>query len=96
MRMLYLTLICGILMGCSSIMKLLPTSGGVAANGQIGKENTQEVISNDTELNAEVINQVTNQDIPIEFMLLMILGWLAPSPAEIWRGFLKLIGRDTR
>lgn len=94
MRMLYLALICGILMGCSTLTKLLPTSGGVAANGQIGKENTQEVISNDTELNAEVINQVTNQDIPIEFMLLMILGWLAPSPAEMWRGFLKLIGRD--
>lgn len=94
MRSLYLILMCYILVGCSSLTKLLPTSGGIAANGQIGKENTQEVLSNDTELNAEVINQVTNQDIPIEFMLLMILGWLAPSPAEIWRGFLKLIGRD--
>lgn len=94
MRLLYISLICVILTGCSKLGMLLPTGGGVAANGQIGKENTQEVISNDTEITADTVTQITNTDIPLEFMLLMILGWLAPSPAEIWRGFLKLIGRD--
>jgi hypothetical protein len=34
------------------------------------------------------------QEIPMEFMLLMILGWLLPSPNEIWQGFLRLIKRD--
>ena len=34
------------------------------------------------------------QDIPMEYMLLMILGWVLPSPMEIVRGltdFIKLI-----
>ena len=38
---------------------------------------------------AEVINN--KQEVPMEFMLLMVLGWLLPSPAEIWRGFVKIL-----
>jgi hypothetical protein len=38
---------------------------------------------------AEVINN--NQEVPMEFMLLMCLGWLLPSPVEIWRGFVKIL-----
>lgn len=45
---------------------------------------------------AEVINTVNNQ--PSTFwQLMMILGWMAPSPQEIFKGFgnfiLKLFGR---
>lgn len=39
------------------------------------------------------------QEIPIEFMLLLILGWLMPTPTEIFRGtknfVLTLFGRKT-
>lgn len=35
--------------------------------------------------------KVMNQDIPFWVILLLILGWVLPSPKEIWRGFLKTI-----
>jgi hypothetical protein len=35
--------------------------------------------------------KVLNQDIPTWVILMMILGWMLPSPIEIWRGFLKTI-----
>ena len=35
--------------------------------------------------------KVLNQDIPMWMILLMVLGWMLPSPIEIWRGFLKTI-----
>ena len=34
---------------------------------------------------------VMNQDIPLWMILLLVLGWILPSPIEIWRGFLKTI-----
>jgi hypothetical protein len=41
---------------------------------------------------------ISNQDIPVWVILLLILGWVLPSPQEIWRGFLKTItlGRYTK
>ena len=35
--------------------------------------------------------RVLNQDIPTWVIILLILGWMLPSPQEIWRGFLKTI-----
>ena len=40
--------------------------------------------------NVDSIN-VMNQDIPLWMILLLVLGWILPSPIEIWRGFLKTI-----
>jgi hypothetical protein len=34
---------------------------------------------------------VMNQDIHLWMILLLVLGWILPSPIEIWRGFLKTI-----
>ena len=62
--------------------------------------------SQDQEINAEVVQietsaikpsgdvgkiSVMNQDIPMWVILLLVLGWVLPSPIEIWRGFLKTI-----
>jgi len=62
--------------------------------------------SQDQEINAEVVQietsaikpsgdvgkiNVMNQDIPMWVILLLVLGWVLPSPIEIWRGFLKTI-----
>lgn len=35
--------------------------------------------------------KVLNQDIPMWMILLAVLGWMLPSPIEIWRGFLRTI-----
>lgn len=35
--------------------------------------------------------KVLNQDIPMWVILLLVLGWMLPSPKEIWVGFLRTI-----
>ena len=100
MRILALALIL-FLTGCGGGGPLsLLTGGGtnVAANVQAGKENTQQVVANQTKTEAgrdviqqtspviaETIKEVTIQQTPLWMMLLLILGWLLPSPNEISR-----------
>lgn len=72
-------------------------SGGtdVNANAQIGAENTQQIVGNQEEqtINAQSVVQQQIQDIPPWVMLLLILGWLLPSPNEILQGILYSIDR---
>jgi len=92
---------------CSGISPLgLLTGGGpnVAANGQIGAENNQGI---NVDYNSparvpeirpegpvDTINQTTNNnEIDPFLIILLVLGWLAPSPNEIGRGILRLFKR---
>jgi len=56
---------------------------------RVDQSTTQTKVSSD-EVDTVVINEV-----PAWVILLLILGWLLPSPQEITRGFLKLFGRKT-
>ena len=88
------------LSGCGGPLSLL-TGGGpnVAANVQAGKENTQQavavqqkteagrdIIQKTGPIEAENIEEVTIQQTPMWMLILLILGWLLPSPNEIARG----------
>ena len=90
------------LSGCSGGALSLLTGGGpnVAANTQVGKENYQGVTTNvitQPELRPEgpvdtaIQDNSTNTNIPFWFLVLFALGWLAPSPQEIGRGFYNLL-----
>ena len=87
------------LTGCSALGlmgSVIPDGGtDVNANAQIGAENTQQVVGmqNSSEINAESVVQNTIQDIPPWVMILLILGWLLPSPQEIFSGMLYAIDR---
>jgi starvation-inducible outer membrane lipoprotein len=98
MKLLALTLVL-LLAGCINPLAVL--TGGkpsVAANVQAGKENTQQVVANQTRTEAgrdvvqqsspvvaENIQEVTIQQTPLWMIILLILGWLLPSPNEIAR-----------
>lgn len=87
------------LTGCSALGlmgSIIPDGGtDVNANAQIGAENTQQVVGqqNSSEINAESVVQNTIQDIPPWVVILLILGWLLPSPQEIFSGMLYAIDR---
>lgn len=78
-------------------MGLLPNPFGggtdVNANAQIGAENTQQIVGNQETITAQSVVQQEIQDIPPWVMLLLILGWLLPSPKEILSGTLYTIDR---
>lgn len=89
-----------ILSSCSPLQMLGGLSPGVntAANVQAGKENTQQVVANQTKTEAgrdvvqqsspvvaENIKEVTIQQTPLWMLVLLVLGWLLPSPNEIAR-----------
>jgi hypothetical protein len=72
----------------SAISTLTGLGGGgpsLEIEAVVGDKN-QEVRVGDT---AGTINKV--EEIPMKYMLLMILGWVAPSPREIWRGFVTIL-----
>lgn len=78
----------------------------VNSNALVGKENTQQVVAQQTtqdagrdivtenkEVEAESIDKLTikNTNIPIWVMLLLILGWLLPTPTQIGQGLYNLV-----
>ena len=90
--------------GCLNPMSLLGGGGpNVAANVQAGAENNQTGVQVGDITKAETVYSgvapsgsvgslnISNQDIPVWVILLLILGWVLPSPREIWIGLLKTI-----
>jgi hypothetical protein len=108
MRWLVLTL----LLSSCGLTGLNPFSGGgtnVAANTQVGQENYQGVTTNVDRSVKPVLrpegpvdtvqqdNSVTNiSEISPLLLILLVLGWLAPSPQEMGRGLLNLIATMRR
>jgi hypothetical protein len=103
-RWLILTLF---LSGCGlSTLLSLGGSGGptVNSNAQVGAENRQAVMSveQNTTAGRDVVTKevetgsvgsldIINTNIPPWVMLLLILGWLLPTPTEIGRGIMNFI-----
>jgi len=105
-RLIIVVLLTSTLSSCG-LTSLIPTGGtNVAANTQLGKENNQGVnTSIDKSVrpvlrpegpveNIQQDNSTTNNtEIDPLLLILLVLGWLAPSPSEIGRGLLKLFRR---
>lgn len=97
----------GTLGSCGKLNPLSFLSGGgtnVAANTQLGAENNQTVgvVTNTRpQLRVEApVEQVVqdasttnNTEVDPLMLMLLILGWLAPSPNEIARSFISLFRR---
>ena len=93
-------------------LSLLTGGGpNVAANIQAGKTNSQtigttkiveqktesgDIKSVDAKVSAESVEKVTVNEVPPWVILLLILGWLLPSPNEIGRWITKLFTREKR
>lgn len=102
-RLLLLLLVLMLMASCSNPLSLL-TGGGpnIAANTQVGKENNQGINIDYSvrpvarpEGPVDTINQNTTNNTEIDplLLLLLILGWLAPSPSEIARSIASLFKR---
>ena len=105
--LLAIALLTTTLSSCSQLNPLSFLSGGgtnVAANTQIGKENTQTIGINNSSrpvlrpegpVDTVVQDNSTTKNTEVDplLLLLLVLGWLAPSPSEMGRGILKLFRR---
>lgn len=80
----------------------------VNSNAQIGKENRQAAVTFEKEITAgrDVVQttkevetgtvenlDIINTNIPPWVILLLILGWLLPTPTEMSRGFMNFVLR---
>ena len=98
-----------LLAGCSGLPSFL-TGGGpnVAANVQAGKENTQQavvkqerieagrdVVQQTNPVVANEVKEVNIQQTPMWMIVLLVLGWLLPSPNEIARWIRGMFGWTT-
>ena len=50
---------------------------------------------NDSSINTSKLDSLiqNNTNVPMWYLLLLVLGWLLPSPQEIWNGFIGSIER---
>lgn len=108
-RSTLLVTLLGTLSSCGSLNPLSFLSGGgtnVAANTQVGAENNQTVgvvTSTRPQLRVEApVEQVVqdtsttnNTEVDPLMLILLVLGWLAPSPNEIARSFIRLFRRKS-
>lgn len=96
--------------GCAALGPLSMLTGGpdVAANTQVGGENRQQLVAVETRTSAgrDVVTkqveaaavdrvEITNERIPPWVILLLLVGWLLPSPGEIGRWVWSGKGRKT-
>jgi len=106
-RLILVVLLTSTLSSCG-LTSLIPTGGGpnVAANTQLGRENYQGVTTSvdksvrpvlRPEGPVETVQQdnstTNNTEIDPLLLILLVLGWLAPSPNEIARGIRDLFRR---
>ncbi len=95
----------GTAVATTAVKSAIGGGGGPSLDAQIGQNNTRTVqlgysesITGDKtvkNVEAQQVDQVINQDIPPWVLLLLVLGWLLPSPGEIarWiRGLFKKNG----
>ena len=54
-------------------------------------EGTVEQSNDKNKVNTDSVENININEIPPWVLLLLILGWLLPSPNEIWAGFLRMI-----
>tara|TARA_R100001463_G_scaffold972_1_gene4268 strand:- start:161 stop:442 length:282 start_codon:yes stop_codon:yes gene_type:complete len=79
-------------------------SGGptVNSNAQIGAENRQSAVSIEEttsvgrdiitkEIETGMVGKLNIQNIPPWVMILLLLGWLLPTPTEMGRGMLNFV-----
>lgn len=101
MKNLFLVLL--LLASCSTnpakIAKgLLTDDGGLDIDTELTVGDKREVVDTDITTGgiqkASVINN--EEGVPAFFMILMALGWLLPSPGEIWRGLTSLSKRGSK
>lgn len=67
---------------------------------QVGKENTkndfigtlEEVQGDKNTVGAEKVETINIQQVPLYFLLIAILGWMLPSPGEIYREVKRWFG----
>jgi len=101
-RIVLAALLAATLSACSGGALSLLTGGGpnVAANTQVGKENyqgvnisttTQPVLRPEGPVENVTQDNSTNTNVSPWVILLLIIGWLAPSPSEMGRGVLNMI-----
>ena len=94
--------------GMSPLSLMKGGGPNVAANIQVGKTNSQtigttkiveqrtesgDIKSVEAKVSAESVDEVTVNEVQPWVILLLILGWLLPSPNEIGRWFANILTR---
>ena len=90
----------------ASILTKAALGGGPQVSANVGKDITQQVVANQetstagrdiinkvSSLEASKVDQVNIQQTPVWMIVLLVLGWLLPSPNEISRWIRGLFKR---
>ena len=99
-------LLLALFLSSCGLSTLLPLGGSggptVNSNAQIGAENRQSAVSIEAttsvgrdivtkEIETGMVEKLNIQHIPPWVMILLLLGWLLPTPTEMGRGILNFV-----
>jgi len=99
-------LLLALFLSSCGLSTLLPLGGSggptVNSNAQIGAENRQSAVSIEEttsvgrdivtkEIETGMVEKLNIQNIPPWVMILLLLGWLLPTPTEMGRGILNFV-----
>ena len=80
-----------------SSCSLIPNPPSLGVETTLGDKNQSVVGEVGDRVDAKEIrggiNTTNIEEAPLELIVLLILGWLLPSPSEMWRGLMRLLGR---
>lgn len=100
-KRLGIVLMVALLTSCSMLKTALdfaaPASNGIAVDTELTVGDKKEeintevggVVNNSAQSAKTIENHIDN--IPITVLLLLVLGWLLPSPNEMWKGFKGMV-----
>ena len=99
-------LLLALFLSSCGLSTLLPLGGSggptVNSNAQVGAENRQSAVSIEEttsvgrdivtkEIETGMVEKLNIQNIPPWVMILLLLGWLLPTPTEMGRGILNFV-----
>ena len=99
-------LLLALFLSSCGLSTLLPLGGSggptVNSNAQVGAENRQSAVSIEEttsvgrdivtkEVETGMVEKLNIQNIPPWVMILLLLGWLLPTPTEMGRGILNFV-----
>jgi len=98
MRALYITILLFSLQSCMLLDFIKPSSGisvdteVVAGDKEINTEvtGTKETTTNTADAITQTYNNV-NEAYPWWVLVLLILGWVSPTPTRMWKGLVGLL-----
>lgn len=105
-KLLLITVLASSIQGCAIWDWIKPASSGISVDTEITANDKKEEINTEVTGKKRVTNntadvvyntyQEVNEQYPFWVLVLLVLGWVSPTPSQMWRSLVNLISRRNK